>query len=95
MWQSDQRAMSTADLTDTEMALINQAEVPAEHDYDYEEDPDLQTAGGDAAGEEVGVRCCRSDKRKTERKLFVGQTDITDILAIGVSTLRLQVRLNC
>jgi antitoxin StbD len=38
MWQSYQRAMSTAELTDAEMAALNQAEVPAEHDYDYEED---------------------------------------------------------
>ncbi len=31
------RAMSTADLTDEEMDAIRQVQVPAEHDYDYEE----------------------------------------------------------
>jgi antitoxin StbD len=46
MWQSYQRAMSTAELTDAEMALINQAEVPAEHDYDYEEDAEPQAGPG-------------------------------------------------
>jgi antitoxin StbD len=44
MWQSYQRAMSTAELTDAEMALINQAEVPAE--YDYEEDAEPQAGQG-------------------------------------------------
>ena len=46
MWQSYESAMSTAELTDTEMALISQAEVPAEHDYDYEEDAEPQAGPG-------------------------------------------------
>ncbi len=41
MRQSYQRAMSTAELTNAEMALLNQAEVPAEHDYNYEEDAEV------------------------------------------------------
>jgi PHD/YefM family antitoxin component YafN of YafNO toxin-antitoxin module len=46
LWQSYQRAMSTVELTDAEMALINEAEVPAEHDYDYQEDVAPQAAPG-------------------------------------------------
>ena len=46
LWQSYQRALATAELTDAEMALINQAEVPAEHDYDYEDDPEPQLSPG-------------------------------------------------
>jgi antitoxin StbD len=46
MWQSYQRAMSTSELTDAEMALLNQAVVPAEHDYDYEEDAEPQAGPG-------------------------------------------------
>jgi PHD/YefM family antitoxin component YafN of YafNO toxin-antitoxin module len=44
LWQSYQRAASTADLTDAEISLINRAKVPAEHDYDYPEDKDAPTA---------------------------------------------------
>jgi hypothetical protein len=38
--------MSTAELTDVEMALITEAEVPAGHDYDYEEDVEPQATPG-------------------------------------------------
>jgi antitoxin StbD len=39
LWASYRRAGSTLELTDAEMALMDEAQVPAEHDYDYEEDP--------------------------------------------------------
>jgi antitoxin StbD len=39
LWASYRRAGSTPELTDAEMALIDEAQVPAEHDYDYDEDP--------------------------------------------------------
>lgn len=46
LWQSYQRAMSTADLTDEEMDAIREAQVPAEHDYDYEEANEPQSGPG-------------------------------------------------
>jgi antitoxin StbD len=46
LWRSYQGAMSTAELTDVEMALITEAEVPAGHDYDYEEDVEPQATPG-------------------------------------------------
>lgn len=39
LWASYRRAGSTPELTDAEMALMNEAQVPAEHDYDYDGDP--------------------------------------------------------
>ena len=39
MWASYQQAKSTAELSDAEMAMIREAEVPAEHDYEYDEEP--------------------------------------------------------
>jgi antitoxin StbD len=39
LWASYRRAGSKRDLSDGEMTLLDQAKVPAEHDYDYDEDP--------------------------------------------------------
>jgi hypothetical protein len=38
LWASYRRAGSTRDLSEGEMVQIDQAQVPAEHDYDYAED---------------------------------------------------------
>jgi hypothetical protein len=38
LWASYRRAGSTRDLSEGEMVQIDQALVPAEHDYDYAED---------------------------------------------------------
>src|SRR5260370_39482459 len=39
LWASYRRAGSTRELSDREMARIDQAQVPAEPDYDYAQDP--------------------------------------------------------
>lgn len=39
LWASYRRVGSTTDLTDAEVALIDEAKIPAEYDYDYEDDP--------------------------------------------------------
>ena len=39
LWASYRRAGSTPELTDAEMALMDEAQVPAEHDFDYDGDP--------------------------------------------------------
>jgi antitoxin StbD len=39
LWASYRRAGSTPELTDAEMALMDEAQVPAEHDCHYDEDP--------------------------------------------------------
>jgi antitoxin StbD len=46
LWRSYQQAKSTAELTDEEMEQIRAARTPAEHDYDYEEDPEPTAAPG-------------------------------------------------
>jgi antitoxin StbD len=38
LWASYRRAGSTLELTDAEMALMDEAKIPAEHDYDYQDD---------------------------------------------------------
>lgn len=38
MWASYQQAKSTTELSDTEIAMIRQAQVPAEHDYEYDDE---------------------------------------------------------
>jgi hypothetical protein len=44
LWSSYRRAGSTLDLTEAEVSLMDEARIPAEHDYDYEDDP-AQMAG--------------------------------------------------
>jgi Antitoxin Phd_YefM, type II toxin-antitoxin system len=39
LWASYRRAGSTLELSDAEMALMDETRIPAEHDYDYDEDP--------------------------------------------------------
>jgi PHD/YefM family antitoxin component YafN of YafNO toxin-antitoxin module len=39
LWASYRRAVFVKDLSDSEMAAIMAARVPAEHDYDYADDP--------------------------------------------------------
>ena len=46
MWTSYQQAKSTMELSDAEMAMIRQAQVPAEHDYEYDEEVEPQDAPG-------------------------------------------------
>jgi antitoxin StbD len=38
LWSSYRRAGSTLELSDAEMALLNEAEIPAEQDYEYDDD---------------------------------------------------------
>jgi antitoxin StbD len=40
MWASYRKVLRVGDLSDAEMGLIMQAKVPAEHDYDYKDDPE-------------------------------------------------------
>lgn len=40
LWSSYRRVGSTLDLTDAEMVLMDEAKIPAEQDYDYEDDPE-------------------------------------------------------
>lgn len=46
----DRQVKSTAELTDAEMAMIRQARVPAEHDYEYVEDDGLSQCRPPAVG---------------------------------------------
>lgn len=46
LWASYRRAGSTRDLPDGESARIAQAQVPAEHDYDYSEDLEPSAGSG-------------------------------------------------
>lgn len=43
LWSSYRRAGSTLELSDAEMALLNEAEIPAEHDYEYDDDLEQET----------------------------------------------------
>lgn len=40
LWSSYRRAGSTLELTVAEMALMDEAKIPAEHDYEYQDDPE-------------------------------------------------------
>jgi hypothetical protein len=44
LWSSYRRAGSTLELSDAETALMDEAKIPAEHDYEYEDDPDSSAA---------------------------------------------------
>jgi PHD/YefM family antitoxin component YafN of YafNO toxin-antitoxin module len=46
MWASYRKVLRIGDLSDAEMDLIMQAKVPAEHDYDYQDDPEPDDAPG-------------------------------------------------
>jgi hypothetical protein len=39
LWASYRRAGSTLELSDADIALMDETQIPAEHDYDYDEDP--------------------------------------------------------
>jgi hypothetical protein len=40
LWSSYRRAGATLELTHAEMALLDEAKIPAEHDYEYQDDPE-------------------------------------------------------
>jgi hypothetical protein len=44
----ERRVVQVEDLADEEMALIERAKVPLEHDYDYADDPDPPEPGSRA-----------------------------------------------
>ncbi|NPU11096.1 type II toxin-antitoxin system Phd/YefM family antitoxin [Bradyrhizobium sp. 83012] len=46
LWASYRRAGSTLELSEADLAMMDNAEVPSEHDYDYEDDPSPETNPG-------------------------------------------------
>jgi prevent-host-death family protein len=46
LWASFRRAVFVRDLSDGEMAMIQEARVPSEYDYDYEDDAEPAPGSG-------------------------------------------------
>jgi hypothetical protein len=40
LWSSYRRAGSTLELADADVTLMDEAKIPAEHDYEYQDDPE-------------------------------------------------------